>query len=126
MTAGAGVKPAGPAEIEVFLRAARARTRGRARGVERFVDAYTGLFVTVVLVAWAVAGVVGLGASLGDLMAAGSPGGVLHRPAAAWVGAGAPVLGGAVLLGVAWVGGTHHQLHDACSPARGLQTRTGP
>lgn len=102
--AGAGVKPAGPAEIEVFLRAGRARTRRRARGADRFVDVYTGLFVTVVLVAWAVAGVLGLGASLGDLMAAGSPGGVLHSPAAAWVGAGAPVLGGAVLLGVAWVG----------------------
>ena len=104
MTAGAGVKPAGPAEIEVFLRGARARTRRRARGADRFVDAYTGLFVTVVLVAWAVAGVLALGSSLGDLVAAGSPGGVLHRPAAAWVGAGAPVLGGAVLLGVAWVG----------------------
>ena len=103
MTAGAGLEPAGPAEIEVFLRAARARTRGRARGVERFVDAYTGLFVTVVLVAWAVAGVVGLGASLEELVAAGSPGGMLHRPAA-WAGAGAPVLGVAVLLGVAWVG----------------------
>ena len=124
MTGGAGLKPAEPAEIVVFLRAAQAQ--GRARGADRFVDVYTGLFVTVVLVAWAVAGVLGLGASLGDLMAAGSPGGVLHRPAAAWVGAGAPVLGGAVLLGVAWVGGTHHQLHDACSPARGLQTRTGP
>ncbi|THE11358.1 hypothetical protein E1J17_19110, partial [Kocuria rosea] len=64
--AGAGVKPAGPAEIEVFLRAAR--TRGRARGADRFVDAYTGLFVTVVLVAWAVAGVLGLRSSLGDLV----------------------------------------------------------
>ncbi|WP_272027833.1 hypothetical protein [Kocuria rosea] len=104
MTAGAGVKPAGPAEIEVFLRGARARTRGRARGADRLVDAYTGLFVTVVLVAWTVAAVLGLGASLGDLVASGSPGGVLHRPAAAWVGAGAPVLGVAVLLGVAWVG----------------------
>ena len=104
MTAGAGVKPAGPAEIEVFLRGARARTRGRARGADRFVDAYTGLFVTVVLVAWAVAGVLGLGAWLGDLVAAGSPGGMLHRQAAAWVGAGAPVLGAAVLLGVVWVG----------------------
>lgn len=102
MTGGAGLKPAEPAEIVVFLRAAQAQ--GRARGADRFVDVYTGLFVTVVLVAWAVAGVLGLGASLGDLMAAGSPGGVLHRPAAAWVGAGAPVLGGAVLLGVAWVG----------------------
>ncbi|MFF0903779.1 UNVERIFIED_CONTAM: DUF6297 family protein [Kocuria sp. CPCC 205316] len=98
------MKPAGAAEIEVFLRAARARTRGRARGADRFVDAYTGLFVTVVLVAWAVAAVLGLGASLADLVAAGSPGGMLHRPAAAWVGAGAPVLGVAVLLGVAWVG----------------------
>ncbi|GLC62588.1 hypothetical protein PLESTB_001916800 [Pleodorina starrii] len=87
----------------MFLRAARARTRGRARGADRFVDAYTGLFVTVVLVAWAVAGIMGLGASLADLGAAGSPGGMLHRPAA-WAGAGAPVLGVAVLLGVAWVG----------------------
>ncbi|WP_144836784.1 hypothetical protein [Kocuria rosea] len=104
MTAGAGVTPAGPAEIEVFLRGARARTRGRARGADRFVDAYTGLFVTLVLVAWAVAGVLGLGAASADLVAAGSPGGTLHRPAAAWAGAGAPVLGVAVLLGVAWVG----------------------
>ncbi|GEO97439.1 DUF6297 family protein [Kocuria turfanensis] len=104
MTAGAGVEPAGPAEIEVFLRGARARTRGRARGADRFVDAYTGLFVTVVLVAWAVAGIVGLGASLADLVDAGSPGGTLHRPAGAWVGAGVPVLGAAVLLGAAWVG----------------------
>ncbi|MEX5265938.1 hypothetical protein RF640_18135 [Kocuria sp. CPCC 205231] len=102
MTAGAGLKPAGHAEIEVFLRAARARTRGRARGADRFVDVYTGLFVTVVLVAWAAAGIMGLGASMGDLVAAGSSGGVLHRPAATWVGAGAPVLGVAVLLGVAW------------------------
>lgn len=104
MTAGAGLEPAGPADVEVFLRAARAQVRGRARGADRFVDAYTGLFVTVVLVAWAVAGAVGLGAFLGDLVGAGSPGGMLHRPAAAWVGAGAPVLGAVVLLGVAWVG----------------------
>ncbi|MGX5359844.1 hypothetical protein [Kocuria sp. KH4] len=104
MTAGAGVTPAGPAEIEVFLRAARAHVRGRARGADRFVDAYTGLFVTVVLGAWAVAGVLGLGASLAELVAAGSPGGMLHRPAADWMGAGAPVLGVAVLLGVAWAG----------------------
>jgi hypothetical protein len=104
VTAGAGLKPAGSADVEVFLRAARAQARGRARGADRFVDAYTGLFVTVVLVAWAVAGIVSLGASMADLVAAGSPGGMLHRPAAAWVGAGAPVLGVAVLLGVAWVG----------------------
>lgn len=104
MTAGAGLEATGPAEIEVFLRAARAQVRGRARGADRFVDVYTGLFVTVVLVAWAVAGIMGLGASLADLVAAGSPGGMLHRPAAAWLGAGAPVLGAAVLLGAAWVG----------------------
>ncbi|MFC4902734.1 hypothetical protein [Kocuria oceani] len=104
MTIGAGLKPAGPVEIEVFLRGARAQIRGRAPLADRFVDVYTGLFVTVVLVAWAVAGVVGLGASLGDLVDAGSPGGVLHHRAAAWVGAGAPVLGAVVLLAVAWVG----------------------
>lgn len=104
MTAGAGVTPAGPTEIEVFLRAARAQVRGRARGADRFIDVYTGLFVAVVLVAWAVAGVLGLGAASAGLVDAGSPGGMLHRPAAAWVGAGVPVLGVAVLLGVAWVG----------------------
>lgn len=104
MAAGAGLEPAGPAEIEVFLRESRARIRGRARRAERFVDAYTGLFVTVVLAAWAVAGVVALSSSLGKLMDAGSPGGMLHQPAASWMGAGAPVLGTAVLLAVAWVG----------------------
>ena len=72
--------------VESFLRVARAQVRARASRTDRFVDAYIVLFVGAVLVAWVVAGISGVGASLGDLGEAGASGGALYRRAASWVG----------------------------------------